>query len=281
MFSVTREQITDGYTVVVDMVDRKLSGQTETPDDSEPEEYKRRVVIEKVNEDGDLISGAALFLEDESGNLVAEWTTDGRQKELNLEPGTYYLAEERAPSGYELADEIEFTVEEPDAELATPGDASVSDTDTIVIRMVDEKKQDEPDEPDDEEPDEPSTPSDATPSNPDRPVSSDDDEPDEPETPVTPETPETITTKKKRRSSSSGGSSPGSGSGTSNPEPDDQSEPGVIIVEEDDVTPEPWTPSTDEETLPDTGEHTPWGIMLLAGFLASLLFLLKRKDDTA
>jgi uncharacterized surface anchored protein len=61
---------------------------------------------------GDEIEGAELKVVDQDGNVVDEWTsTKEAHKVTGLEEGkTYTLIETTAPYGYELTEEIEFTV---------------------------------------------------------------------------------------------------------------------------------------------------------------------------
>ena len=73
------------------------------------------VTIQKTNDLGQPVSGADLKLEtlDASNNRteVAQWKTDeSGTKNLTLTAGTYYLKEEKAPTGYTPAKEQTFTV---------------------------------------------------------------------------------------------------------------------------------------------------------------------------
>ena len=86
----------------------------------------------KENEAGEKLAGAVLKIVDSDGNEVAKWTTDGNAYELNgtLSVGnTYKLVEVSAPSGYELAADIEFTVAN---ESVSAGENKV-----VTITMVD------------------------------------------------------------------------------------------------------------------------------------------------
>ncbi len=59
------------------------------------------------------LAGARLQILDQSGNVVYEWVTDGKERQLNgvLEAGkTYILHEAEAPTGYTLAKDQTFTV---------------------------------------------------------------------------------------------------------------------------------------------------------------------------
>ena len=90
--------------------------------------------FEKVDEDGNPVKGAALRIEDADGKLIDEWVTDGNVHEVNrvLAVGkTYTLIETEAPEGYELAEDIEFTVS--DEKVAAGEDV------VVTITMVDKK----------------------------------------------------------------------------------------------------------------------------------------------
>lgn len=70
-----------------------------------------KVTIQKTNDLGQSVSGAELKLETPDGNTVAQWTTDtSGAKTFTLTAGTYYLKEEKAPTGYTPAKEQTFTV---------------------------------------------------------------------------------------------------------------------------------------------------------------------------
>lgn len=72
-----------------------------------------RVDIEKLDSDSKPLSGAKLQLLDKSGDLVDEWTSDGKAHTLTakLTAGeTYTLREAASPDGYYKAKDITFTV---------------------------------------------------------------------------------------------------------------------------------------------------------------------------
>ena len=55
--------------------------------------------------------GAKLQLIDADGNIVDEWTTDGKQHKISkLLKGTYTLHEEEAPEGYNIAEDMEIEI---------------------------------------------------------------------------------------------------------------------------------------------------------------------------
>ena len=74
-----------------------------------------KVSIEKNDENGNPVVGAALQLIDQNGTLIEEWITNVEPHELiaTLIAGeTYILHEVSAPDGYVLADDLRFTVNE-------------------------------------------------------------------------------------------------------------------------------------------------------------------------
>lgn len=57
------------------------------------------------------LHGAHLQVIGDDGKVVAEWDTDGKPHRINgLEPGDYMLRETFAPDGYEIAEDVNFTV---------------------------------------------------------------------------------------------------------------------------------------------------------------------------
>jgi LPXTG-motif cell wall-anchored protein len=62
---------------------------------------------------GKELPGAKLEIIDKNGEVFAAWTTDGTPYTINAIPaGDYTLRETTAPYGYQIAEEVEFTVEE-------------------------------------------------------------------------------------------------------------------------------------------------------------------------
>ena len=60
---------------------------------------------------GDELPGAHLQVIDKDDKVVAEWDTNGKVHRINgLEPGDYTLRETSAPDGYEIAEDVKFTV---------------------------------------------------------------------------------------------------------------------------------------------------------------------------
>ena len=90
--------------------------------------------IEYIKSTETMLSGAKLTLQDENGKAVLSWTTDGSAKTVSLTPGTYKLVETEAPTGYEIADPITFT-------MAVGGAVTISGESSAlqeaVITMID------------------------------------------------------------------------------------------------------------------------------------------------
>ncbi len=86
---------------------------------------------------GDELPGAHLQVINKDDKVVAEWDTDGKVHRINgLEPGDYILRETSAPDGYEIAEDVKFTVEATDEiqkvemkDKATPETPGTSDSD--------------------------------------------------------------------------------------------------------------------------------------------------------
>ena len=90
-----------------------------------------KVEISKVDIGGEELSGAELTLYDEDGNVIDEWTSTDEAHYIEMLPvGTYTLHEVTAPTGYQVASDIVFTVEDTgeiqhvtmvdETEVATP-----------------------------------------------------------------------------------------------------------------------------------------------------------------
>ena len=73
-------------------------------------EVENPVYLEKVGQNGEPLSGAEFaILKD--GQIVAEWISDGSNKDLYLEPGEYILRETKAPYGYNKIEDVNFIVD--------------------------------------------------------------------------------------------------------------------------------------------------------------------------
>ena len=90
-----------------------------------------KAVFKKTDVAGNEIEGAKLKITDEAGQVVEEWTSspsteaDGHVVK-NLKDGTYTLTETQAPSGYVVAEEIQFTIKEGKVEGTTD--------DTVIMK---------------------------------------------------------------------------------------------------------------------------------------------------
>lgn len=108
-YTLHEEIVADSYVKATDVVF------IVTPD----KETQKVVMIDKLVEitktditNGNELEGAELEVTDEDGNAIDKWTsTKGPHKVKGLEEGkTYILKETTAPYGYEITEEIKFTV---------------------------------------------------------------------------------------------------------------------------------------------------------------------------
>lgn len=112
---LTKEQLNSVTITLYPVVDNKniqniITGEVENP-----------VYIEKVGQDGEPLSGAEFQILGDGG-VVAEWTSDGSNKDFYLEPGEYILRETKAPDGYKQIDDIAFLVDK----VITVNDITIS-----------------------------------------------------------------------------------------------------------------------------------------------------------
>ncbi|MBQ9827984.1 MAG: hypothetical protein IJM62_04815, partial [Lachnospiraceae bacterium] len=73
------------------------------------------ISIEKVNKNGDLLSGATLQLIKKHGDdeiVIHEWVSGQTAEEFQAEPGIYFIRELKAPEGYEVAEDVKIKVED-------------------------------------------------------------------------------------------------------------------------------------------------------------------------
>ena len=108
-YTLHEEVAPDGYVVATDVEF------TVTEDKKTQKEEMTDKIVEITKTDfvtSEEIEGAELEVVDENGNVVDKWTsTKEAHKVTGLEEGkTYKLIEKTAPYGYELTEEIEFTV---------------------------------------------------------------------------------------------------------------------------------------------------------------------------
>ena len=83
--------------------------------------FKSKVTITKIDADTNKqLKGATLVLKDSSGNVITSWVTTGSSHVIeNLPKGTYTLQEIKAPSGYDLNEEVQkFTITDSNREFA-------------------------------------------------------------------------------------------------------------------------------------------------------------------
>ncbi len=81
-----------------------------TTTDNQSVVHKVAVITTKVDENGNQLSGAVLQILDSNGNVVDEWTSNGKEHTSLLPEGDYVLHEKSAPNGYKIALDKTFTV---------------------------------------------------------------------------------------------------------------------------------------------------------------------------
>ncbi|MBE6758823.1 MAG: Cna B-type domain-containing protein, partial [Ruminococcaceae bacterium] len=87
---------------------------------------------------GTYVSGAVLQLVDNSGKVVAEWTTDGGAHKLSgIAAGTYTLKEKTPPAGYKTASDIASIVVDAYGNVAVGGSSVLNNN----VTMYDEPTQ--------------------------------------------------------------------------------------------------------------------------------------------
>ena len=92
--------------------------------------------ILKVDESGKGIAGADLVIKDSKGNIKATWTSDGTPHAVEgvLKVGeTYTLSETKAPSGYTVAPDQTFKMEDKDVVEVTMVDYPASGSGQITV----------------------------------------------------------------------------------------------------------------------------------------------------
>lgn len=254
VYVLTEQTAPDGYevaesitfTVTDGKVDRGKIVMYDKP-------LSKTVSLSKVDAvTGKELPGAKMVLEimddDGEGSVVVEKWTSAKTPHVisGLIDGEYRLTEITAPSGYEIAESIFFTVENG----------------TVVgsaIVMADKPKEATPSEAT------PSEPSVNTPSEPDEPL-----KPDKPSEPVSPSKPD--------KPSGSGGHS-GGGGGSHSSKDDSSNGPGVKS-EFPTVIPAPVEvsspPITQDTPLPKTGDYGASTLIMTASFI-TLIFAWNRK----
>lgn len=91
-----------------------------------------KLLVKKVDQNGDVVSGAKLQIIAEDGTIVADFLSEETMKFERLPEGKYVLHEVEAPAGYKLAEDVSF---------------EINGSDEIEVVMVD-VKEDTPDTPD-------------------------------------------------------------------------------------------------------------------------------------
>lgn len=74
--------------------------------------HDKQVTISKTTVSGDEVTGALMQIKDEDGNIIDEWTSEGKVHYATglVEGKKYILHEDLAPTGLNLANDIEFEV---------------------------------------------------------------------------------------------------------------------------------------------------------------------------
>lgn len=81
------------------------------------------------------LSGALLELrEEESGRVLKNWVSDGTPLAVNLEAGTYILAEKDSPEGYDIAEPVRFTLNNDGTITCDAPEALEGNTVSVTMR---------------------------------------------------------------------------------------------------------------------------------------------------
>lgn len=98
------------------------------------EDQSHSINISKVDiADGSKeLEGAKLIVKKKNGEVVETWTSTSVAKNISLKPGDYVLIEDQAPAGYDIAEQIEFTVNQ-DGTLTSNNKDAVNGT-TVTMR---------------------------------------------------------------------------------------------------------------------------------------------------
>lgn len=111
-YTLHEEIAPDGYLVASDVtftvVEGAVSQKVEMKDDCTRTDFSKTDAMT-----GTELAGAHLQVLDRNGTVVAEWDSDGTVHRIDrLTPGDYMLRETAAPDGYEIAEDVTFTVPE-------------------------------------------------------------------------------------------------------------------------------------------------------------------------
>lgn len=111
-YILTETTAPDGYVTAEDIeftVEDDFTVQHVTMED----DYTKVEISKTDITTGEELPGAKLEITDEEGNVVEEWTSTNEPHMIERLPvGDYVLTEITAPAGYEVAESVEFTVEE-------------------------------------------------------------------------------------------------------------------------------------------------------------------------
>ena len=112
-YSLTETIAPEGYLLSKETVTVTVEATGEVQKAKMDNDYTKVDISKTDIANGKEIEGAKLTILDKDGNAVAEWTTDGAPHRINgLASGDYVLREVAAPDGYEVAEDVGFTVEE-------------------------------------------------------------------------------------------------------------------------------------------------------------------------
>lgn len=127
-YAVIETSAPDGYYVADKVTVELNSDLKDGTKEVTVENERNKLVIYKYETDTEkFVEGAKLYIEDENGKKIAEWTTEKEAYVLNkVAHGKYTLVEESAPKGYKKAEPIEFEITDED--------------DEVIIKMYDKSK---------------------------------------------------------------------------------------------------------------------------------------------
>ena len=106
------------------------------------------ILVQKTDEEDNLLEGAELQLIDKNGNIIKTWTSTTAPEEILVsQEGTYTLRELSAPDGYIKIEDIEFKVDD-DGNIILNGE----NKEILSIKNTKEEEPVQPEEPVEEEP---------------------------------------------------------------------------------------------------------------------------------
>ncbi len=113
-YKVIEVEAPNGYTLSNSEVSLTITGEEKETKRVTFYNSKNQVVINKVDENGNPLSGAKLKITNSNGDEIKTFTTTKEAYTIDkLSPGTYYVEEIEAPSGYQLNKEKEsFIIDE-------------------------------------------------------------------------------------------------------------------------------------------------------------------------